>query len=1234
MTELLAPNGKKSNLTLEQWHLVRTLAFKQWFGDWENLILSKLNDSGIDEVSLKRLEDGVSKVVDENGEPLVCRHYSQKPKRFNEFTKQKANDTRNFMSYAKEGFYFSTTDKDSMQKVWNRSKRGFLYEVFLNVKNILDLGDYNAYDFKTKKAVNWKDFTFEMLEKYVTKGRQGSFDDYTEYNENVDAFWIDEINEDAKAKIFKLGYDAIWGDKDKYADSVSDEFFGTDQIVVFESNQIKLADGSNTTFDGSNLDIRFGEGGQVQDLISQGVVELKMFDTKPEHAKEYGFDVKNPLYIQSICIQKNERLKGIGKKVFQYIDEYAIKNGHDLIFGHITQKANFTKDKRETDLCDIDLIKEFLIKSGYKTIEGNNDFHKVIKINPDIRFEKGGLVSGNVYSGKEIRKIVSNYGSQEGTNMPEFASDYISLNDKYTLQSVSVEKLIKKDNDLKEFITDEYDPNANIPYSPIKEPILLGNGIYQQWKENVVLDGYHRVLQALYNKDEKILAFVKLNSADKITRFEKGGDVGYIGNNYLKKKYNHLKKENTTFEDLPTIYIRVGLPRKTGDKYQPSRNYLLGTLEEGVSVFTAKYSPNSNFVFVDLENYKYFLTETYEAFVYGFPLKDGEMSDEKYIMYLLEGSPLMWGKKGAQNYVYQEGSDGERLLDTKTITVIGELNPEKIIKYSSDYDEDVIDKETFSGIELQQYPKYADGGRTIAQTPSLKKDQIYGSDKNKQGSSKSLKSAKQIKFDEQTLLSIANKVKQHNTKHPDKKITIDSAKAVVRRGMGAYSTSHRPTIKNGKPNNRIAWGLARLNAFTYKIINGKSKSGKYTQDDDLIKELNYMVKSYKDGGNVPKSNKMFHLPLELVVYVPSTKDVNKTISKQEMKERVDEVKNYLGVAFGGYSSIKIEGGYVANNGELVSENITKVVSFASKDDYEKNKNELVNQMTNWSQKWGQEAIGFEFEGDLYYVPEKLKKGGEITNTKNGETKIAKSGIHEGWGFKDTFKVLLKGAKSNIIKTFKELNLLFPDYDKEVIKGETIEIYIEENSFNKVKKIASYNDLTILYEDGGQIDYSTGWNQDYESDPLVIGKKKAKELATRGVLAYATRGQSELSRAANKGQDNENGQEQNEMFSQLAKSGALGKMEHGGEVHYSMGGQSMNNRIEKAFKEISEKNPPITNFLKRGGTTLKQENKISKVMREFKEGKLHSGSKKGPVVKDREQAIAIALSEANVKRKRN
>jgi len=47
--------------------------------------------------------------------------------------------------------------------------------------------------------------------------------------------------------------------------------------------------------------------------------------------------------------------------------------------------------------------------------------------------------------------------------------------------------------------------------------------------------------------------------------------------------------------------------------------------------------------------------------------------------------------------------------------------------------------------------------------------------------------------------------------------------------------------------------------------------------------------------------------------------------------------------------------------------------------------------------------------------------------------------------------------------------------------------------------------------------------------------------------------------------------------------------------------------------------------KKGGMT-KAQKKVGTVMREFKAGKLHSG-KKGPVVKNPKQAIAIALSEA-------
>ena len=40
----------------------------------------------------------------------------------------------------------------------------------------------------------------------------------------------------------------------------------------------------------------------------------------------------------------------------------------------------------------------------------------------------------------------------------------------------------------------------------------------------------------------------------------------------------------------------------------------------------------------------------------------------------------------------------------------------------------------------------------------------------------------------------------------------------------------------------------------------------------------------------------------------------------------------------------------------------------------------------------------------------------------------------------------------------------------------------------------------------------------------------------------------------------------------------------------------------------------------------KEKKMHRVMDEFKHGKLHSGSKKGPEVKSRKQAIAIGLSE--------
>lgn len=145
--------------------------------------------------------------------------------------------------------------------------------------------------------------------------------------------------------------------------------------------------------------------------------------------------------------------------------------------------------------------------------------------------------------------------------------------------------------------------------------------------------------------------------------------------------------------------------------------------------------------------------------------------------------------------------------------------------------------------------------RTISQTPAPKKDRIYGSKINKPKSSESKSKASSIILSPSVIKSIRTKINQHNEEYPNKKIPLSSAKAVVRRGMGAYSSTHRPTISGGKPNSRVAWGLARLNAFIYKIVKGKSKSGKYKQDDDLINELGYRVKPYAYGGQITDEEK-------------------------------------------------------------------------------------------------------------------------------------------------------------------------------------------------------------------------------------------------------------------------------------------------------------------------------------------------------------------------------------------
>ena len=122
--------------------------------------------------------------------------------------------------------------------------------------------------------------------------------------------------------------------------------------------------------------------------------------------------------------------------------------------------------------------------------------------------------------------------------------------------------------------------------------------------------------------------------------------------------------------------------------------------------------------------------------------------------------------------------------------------------------------------------KFKKGGKTIAQTPAPKKDRVFGSSKNKAGSASSKKTASNIELNESIVKTLGEKAKEYNEKHSSK-VSTSTLKAVMRRGMGAFSTSHRPGMT------RQGWGYARVNKFLKKKGGAQVKAA-YVQDDDLL----------------------------------------------------------------------------------------------------------------------------------------------------------------------------------------------------------------------------------------------------------------------------------------------------------------------------------------------------------------------------------------------------------------
>ena len=428
----------KSNLTEEQQKLVNSDAFISWFGDWRILVKAKsLSDNvkgiyahvfkdnveeALFEISVQAHGDAksgitksvgeeivslalqlypnaklgdtytpvVSKVVDENGEPLVVYHGTKN--KFTIFDLDKVG-TKTDTGMWGNGFYFSSSKKYAetyAHKIYDYYTRkklspsGYVFDVFLSLKN--------PYIIKNQNDIPRIITPNETIEEL----------------RNSDKIYSEKFRQTLVGK----GYDGVFV-------KFEFEFRGNKdyELVAFYHNQIKLADGSNTTFDGSNPDIRFDNGGGIDDKYKINLKDaikktsLKDVESVGEWIKLPKEKIEFYLKEEPISIFQNQisEMESIGNE--SYEDEERVDKIYDIlknggkpnpIFVELNDKDKFIMEGRHRIVAfkQIGLKKVPVIYVERKKNGG------------DIMFDDGGSLETELVSDIETKNDV--------TNTPEF----------------------------------------------------------------------------------------------------------------------------------------------------------------------------------------------------------------------------------------------------------------------------------------------------------------------------------------------------------------------------------------------------------------------------------------------------------------------------------------------------------------------------------------------------------------------------------------------------------------------------------------------------------------------------------------------------------------------------------------------------------------------------------------------------------------------------------------------
>ena len=304
---LLAPNGKPTNLTERQYAQVRTKSFKRWFGDWENN------------------PETSSKVVDENGEPLVVYHGGSSAKIFN----------------TKEGQFGAGIEKGDIGTYFTTSKSNAkFYEEIYTFKSgekwteLAELEKEGVLSDEDKKSLDeaWeiekpstRAFFLNIRNPKITNYEETSKEGYTRRDSNIGN------NDGQHIIISDANYSEYVATKSNQIKSANDNigsFSRTNNRIDRFTEQLNetldylksIGKSINTTFSGSNLSEIFNSFKEELNKIIKTNQELNHYDLgetiKPNDKLENIKDAEAySKYIQSLISSIIKKLESQGKSI-------------------------------------------------------------------------------------------------------------------------------------------------------------------------------------------------------------------------------------------------------------------------------------------------------------------------------------------------------------------------------------------------------------------------------------------------------------------------------------------------------------------------------------------------------------------------------------------------------------------------------------------------------------------------------------------------------------------------------------------------------------------------------------------------------------------------------------------------------------------------------------------------------------------------------------------------------